>query len=166
MRFSFVATEQDLSFFISFIFRAGCLMRLICPWLHCTDPPPNAHYFIFWGISLQTALFWIRTTKMLWKPQTNQNSIHDSCGSACSNSIPAVENSYIITLYRFFFSKAAPHKCVFALRWIFFAISGPGKFEMHTVFLHASSLDLTKNLSPNRLCELYGAALKTGLANN
>ena len=33
------------------------------------------------------------------------------------------------------------------------------KFEIHTVFLHFPNLDLTKNLSPNLLAELCGAAL-------
>ena len=31
-------------------------------------------------------------------------------------------------------------------------------FEIHTVFLHVSNLDLAKNLSPNLLAELCGAA--------
>ena len=34
------------------------------------------------------------------------------------------------------------------------------KFEIHTVFLRFSNLDLTKNLSPNLLAKLCGAALK------
>ncbi|MEI3090342.1 MAG: hypothetical protein V8T01_10470 [Oscillospiraceae bacterium] len=34
------------------------------------------------------------------------------------------------------------------------------KFEIHTVFLHFSNLDLPKNFSPNLLAELYGAALE------
>ena len=37
-------------------------------------------------------------------------------------------------------------------------------FEIHTVFLHVSNLGLTKNLSPNLLAELRGAAIKAFLA--
>ena len=33
-------------------------------------------------------------------------------------------------------------------------------FEIHTVFLHFSNLDLTENLSPNQLVELCGVAQK------
>ena len=33
------------------------------------------------------------------------------------------------------------------------------KFEIHAVFQHFSNLDLTKNLSPNRIAELRSAAI-------
>ena len=53
------------------------------------------------------------------------------------------------------------HRAIASLR---FAGSFPPilrfeKFEIHTVFLHFPNLDLTKNLSPNLLAELCGAAL-------
>ncbi len=53
------------------------------------------------------------------------------------------------------------HRTIASLRFggSFPPILRSEKFEIHTVFLYFSNLDLTKNLSPNQLAELRGAAL-------
>ena len=56
--------------------------------------------------------------------------------------------------------KATPHNSASCFSGSFPPILRFEKFEIHTVFLHFSNLDLTKNLSLNQLAELCGVALE------
>ena len=63
---------------------------------------------------------------------------------------------------RFFLTFLRQHRTIASARFggSFPPILRFEKLEIHTVFLRFSNLGLTKNLSPNLLAELCGAALR------